>query len=170
MSSSNLSFSLTTGIHQTFLASWSRVLSENLIVTHVVKKFPIFYGAQKFITVFIIAHSDTSICVVNIFLFSCRPCIWSSTVFSVWRLRVWPRIGSSSTWTSTEGGKVTWHASYLSFMGTKWSWNRAPSTKSTQEKTNWKHYNRWECGWKKHFSSYRFFQISMWLWHGMLKG
>jgi len=35
------------------LPPWSRVLLEKLIATQLVKKFPAFYGTQKFITVFI---------------------------------------------------------------------------------------------------------------------
>jgi len=34
------------------LTPWSRVRLEKLIVTHLIKKFPIFYGTSKFITVF----------------------------------------------------------------------------------------------------------------------
>jgi hypothetical protein len=35
-----------------WLTSWRRVLLEKLTVTHLVKKYPAFYGTQKFITVF----------------------------------------------------------------------------------------------------------------------
>jgi len=30
----------------------SRALLQKLIVTHIVKKFPVFYGTKKFVTVF----------------------------------------------------------------------------------------------------------------------
>jgi len=33
------------------LTPWSRVLLEKLIVTQLVKKFPTFYGTQRFITI-----------------------------------------------------------------------------------------------------------------------
>jgi len=35
------------------LTPWSRVLLENLIVTLLVKKFPAFFGTQRFIAMFI---------------------------------------------------------------------------------------------------------------------
>jgi len=38
------------------ITSRSRVLLEKLIVTHLVKKFPAFYGDRRFITVFTRAH------------------------------------------------------------------------------------------------------------------
>jgi len=34
------------------LTTWSRVLLEKLMVTHLVKKFPVFYGTRRFITIF----------------------------------------------------------------------------------------------------------------------
>jgi hypothetical protein len=34
------------------LTPWSRILLQKLIVPHLVKKFPAFYGTQRFITVF----------------------------------------------------------------------------------------------------------------------
>jgi hypothetical protein len=34
------------------LSSWSRVVIEKLTVTHLVNKFPVFYGNRRFITVF----------------------------------------------------------------------------------------------------------------------
>jgi hypothetical protein len=34
------------------LIPWSRARLEKLIVTHLVKKFPVFYGSRRFITVF----------------------------------------------------------------------------------------------------------------------
>jgi hypothetical protein len=34
------------------LTPWSRVLLDKLIVTKLVKKFPTFYGTQRFITAF----------------------------------------------------------------------------------------------------------------------
>jgi hypothetical protein len=39
-----------------WLTPWSRVLLENLIVVHLVKKFSAFYGTRVFITVFTRAH------------------------------------------------------------------------------------------------------------------
>jgi hypothetical protein len=41
------------------LTPWSRVLHEKLVVTQLVKKFPIFYGTQMFIAVFSGDHSRT---------------------------------------------------------------------------------------------------------------
>jgi len=38
------------------LTPWSRVLLENLIGSHLVKKFPAFYGTRKFITAFTCAR------------------------------------------------------------------------------------------------------------------
>jgi len=38
------------------LTPWNRVLLDNLIVTHLVKKFPAFYGTRRFTTVFTTAH------------------------------------------------------------------------------------------------------------------
>jgi len=38
------------------LTMYNRVLLEKLLVTHLVKKFPPFYGARRFITVFTRAH------------------------------------------------------------------------------------------------------------------
>jgi len=35
-----------------WLLPWNRVLLEKLIITHLLKKFPAFYGTRKFITVF----------------------------------------------------------------------------------------------------------------------
>jgi hypothetical protein len=37
------------------LTPWNRVLLEKLTVTQLVKKFPAFYGSQRFVTVFITA-------------------------------------------------------------------------------------------------------------------
>jgi hypothetical protein len=39
-----------------WLTAWSEVLLEKLIVTHLVRNFPAFYGTQRFITVFTRAH------------------------------------------------------------------------------------------------------------------
>jgi hypothetical protein len=38
------------------LASWNRVLSEKLTGSQLVKKFPAFYGTQRFITPFTTTH------------------------------------------------------------------------------------------------------------------
>jgi len=38
------------------LPPWSRVLLEKLIVTQLTKKFPAFYGIQRFITLFKTIH------------------------------------------------------------------------------------------------------------------
>jgi len=37
------------------LTPWSRVLFEKLTITHLVQKFPAFYGTQRLITAFTIA-------------------------------------------------------------------------------------------------------------------
>jgi hypothetical protein len=42
--------------HRNKLTPWSRALLEKLIVTQIVKKFPVFYGTRRFITVFTRAH------------------------------------------------------------------------------------------------------------------
>jgi hypothetical protein len=47
--------SITGGL-VTKLTLWSRVLLEKLIVIHLVKKFPAFYGTHNFLTVFTRAH------------------------------------------------------------------------------------------------------------------
>jgi len=39
-----------------YITPWSRVPVEKIIVTHLVKKFPAFYGTRKFITVFTTAR------------------------------------------------------------------------------------------------------------------
>jgi len=41
------------------LTPWSRVLQEKLIVFHLVKKFPGFYGTRRFITAFTNARQIT---------------------------------------------------------------------------------------------------------------
>jgi hypothetical protein len=38
------------------LTPWKRVLLEKLIITQLAKKFPAFYGTQRFITIFTRIH------------------------------------------------------------------------------------------------------------------
>jgi hypothetical protein len=43
------------------ISTWSRILLEKLIVALLVKKFPICYGTQSFMTLFIIVHQKYSV-------------------------------------------------------------------------------------------------------------
>jgi hypothetical protein len=47
---------------------WSKVLLEKLTVTHLVKKFPAFYGTRRFVTVFIGARHQSYPEGVHIFI------------------------------------------------------------------------------------------------------
>jgi hypothetical protein len=44
---------------QSAYAPWSRALQEKLIVAHLVKQFPAFYGGYRFITVLTRTHHCT---------------------------------------------------------------------------------------------------------------
>ena len=89
---------------------WGRVLLEKLTDSQLVKKFPLFYGARRFITAFTSARHLSLSWASSIQSIPSRPTSWRSILILSSRLRLMP---SRELWINVLWWNVAWRGRHL---------------------------------------------------------